>query len=83
MTGLAGTIGVSSTRQKKSGQHWNAKRAKDILGDLFTRRGVYVVGGYALTLFHRHDIRVGIDCSMFLRHYVSDVAARLELLAVL
>ncbi len=42
-----------------------------------------MVGGYALTLLHRHDIRVGIASGMYLKHHVLDSILRLELLAVL
>ena len=59
------------------------KRLQSRLGDVQDRVGAFVAGGFVLTLLHRHDIRVGIASGMFLRHFVSDTARRLELLAVL
>ena len=66
-----------------AGRHWMTKRLQSRLGDVQDRVGAFVAGGFVLTLLHRHDIRVGIASGMFLRHFVSDTARRLELLAVL
>ena len=44
---------------------------------------MYVVGGSALTLLHRHDIRVGIAAGMFLKTFVSDRSRRIEMLTML
>jgi hypothetical protein len=44
---------------------------------------VYVVGGSALTLLHRHDIRVGIASGMFLKTFVPDRSRRIEMLMML
>ena len=70
-------------RGKQTGLHWQTSRLQSTLGDVSDRVGAFIVGGFALTLLHRHDIRVGIASGMFLRHFVSDTAKRLELLAVL
>ena len=47
------------------------------------RLGAFMVGGFASTLLHRHDIRVGIASGMFLKVVVPDTAKRLELLMAL
>ena len=44
---------------------------------------MYVVGGSALTLLHRHDIRVGIASGMFLKTFVPDRSRRIEMLMML
>ena len=44
---------------------------------------MYVVGGSALTLLHRHDIRVGIASGMFLKTFVPERSRRIEMLAML
>ena len=44
---------------------------------------MYVVGGSALTLLHRHDIRVGIASGMFLKSCVLDRSRRIEMLTML
>ena len=54
-----------------------------MLGGAADRIGVYVVGGSALTLLHRHDIRVGIASGMFLKTFVLDRSKRIELLTML
>ena len=48
-----------------------------------SRLGAFVVGGFASTLLHRHDIRVGIASGMFLKLVVPETAKRLELLTCL
>ena len=48
-----------------------------------SRLGAFIVGGFACTLLHRHDIRVGIASGMFLKVAVPDTAKRLELLMAL
>ena len=45
-----------------------------------SRLGAFIVGGFASTLMHRHDIRVGIASGMFLKRVVPEAAKRLELL---
>ena len=67
----------------KVGSHWEQKRALEVLGDIYRKRGAYVVGGYACTLLHRHDIRVGIASGMYLRLYMPEAVNRIELLAAL
>ena len=51
------------------------------LGPAWDRVGAFVAGGFALSLRHRHDIRVGIASGMFLRQFVCDTTRRLVLLA--
>ena len=58
-------------------------RMQKALGNLGERVGAYFLGGFALTLRHRHDIRVGIASGMFLKAMIQDVPTRLEILAVL
>ena len=58
-------------------------RMQRALGNLGERVGAYFLGGFALTLRHRHDIRVGIASGMFLKAMIQDVPTRLEILAVL
>ena len=45
-----------------------------------SRLGAFIVGGFAFSLLHRHDIRVGIASGMFLKRVVPEAAKRLELL---
>ena len=45
-----------------------------------SRLGAFVVGGFACTLLHRDDIRVGIASGMFLKLVVLETVKRLELL---
>ena len=55
-----------------------------VLGkDVACRLGAFIVGGFASTLLHRHDIRVGIASGMFLKRVVPETAKRLELLTSL
>ena len=65
------------------GRHWAHRRRERLLGRAADRVGVYVVGGSALTLLHRHDIRVGIACGMILKTFVPDRSRRIEMLAML
>jgi hypothetical protein len=65
------------------GKHWSSGRLQRAVGGISDRIGAFVTGGFALTLLHRHDIRVGIASGMYLRHFVRDAARRMELLAVL
>ena len=54
------------------------------LGDEVTNRiGAYVSGGRALTLAHRHDIRVGKAAALVLKRLVPDKTKQLELLIML
>ena len=48
-----------------------------------SRLGAFIVGGFASTLFYRHDIRVGIASGMFLKLVAPETAKRLELLTFL
>ena len=48
--------------------------------DVAFRLGAFIVGGFASTLLHRHDIRVGVASGMFLKLVVPETANRLELL---
>ena len=71
-------------RPPNAGRHFLLKRAEGVLGKVVAARlGAFTVGGFAITLLHRHDIRVGIASGMFLKHCVPDRAKRLELLACL
>ena len=64
--------------------HWKHKRQAKALGeDVASRLGAFIVGGFASTLLHRHDIRVGIASGMFLKPIVPETAKRLELLMAL
>ena len=45
-----------------------------------SRLGAFIVGGFASTLLHRYDIRVGIASGMFLKPIVPETAKRLEIL---
>ena len=73
--------GCSCFRASLSGCHWKQKRQSDALGeDVASRIGAFIVGGFASTLLHRHDIRVAIASGMFLKPVVPDTAKRLELL---
>ena len=58
-------------------------RMQRALGNLGERVGAYFLRGFALTLRHRHDIRVGIASGMLLKAMIEDVPTRLEILAVL
>ena len=60
---------------------WQTHRLHTALGSTAAYVGSYVVGGVAVSLQHRHDIRVGIASGMLLRSLVPDVATRLALLA--
>ena len=53
-----------------------------LLGGAADTVGAYVVGGSALSLLHRHDIRVAIACGMVLRTFVPDRSRCIELLAM-
>jgi hypothetical protein len=67
-----------------SGCHWKRKTKSNALGkDVASRLGTFIVGGFASTLLHRHDIRVGIASGMFLKPVVPETAKRLELLMCL
>ena len=48
-----------------------------------SRLGAFVVGGFACSLLHRHDIRVGIASGMVLKLVVPEAAKRVELLMAL
>ena len=48
-----------------------------------SRLGAFIVGGFASTLLHRHDIRVGIASGMVLKLVVPEAAKRVELLMAL
>ena len=57
---------------------------KNALGPLLAAVNAWVDGGFILTLLHRHDIRVGIASSMYIRSRWSvSLALRLEVLCVL
>ena len=60
---------------------WQAHHLQTTLGSTADHVGAYVAGGFAVSLQHRHDIRVGIASGMLLRSLVPDVATRLALLA--
>ena len=71
-------------RPASSGAHWGIKRLSQAVGDdIANRIGAYVAGGRALTLAHRHDIRVARAAAQILKQIVSDRASRLELLIML
>ena len=70
-------------RAVTAGRCWGQWRRERLLGRAADRVGVYVVGGSALTLLHRHDIRVGIACGMILKTFVPDRSRRIEMLAML
>ena len=53
-----------------------------LLGGAADTVGAYVAGGSALSLLHRHDIRVAIACGMVLKTFVPDRSRRIELLAM-
>ena len=48
-----------------------------------SRLGAFIVGGFASTLLHRHDIRAGIASGMFLKLVVPETVKRLEILTSL
>ena len=70
-------------RAVTTGRWWGQWRRERLLGRAASRVGVYVVGGSALTLLHRHDIRVGIASGMILKTFVPDRSRRIEMLAML
>ena len=74
--------GCPSYRAPLSRWHWKHKKeAEALLGEgVASRLGAFIVGGFASTLLHRHDIRVGIASGMFLKRVVPETAKRLELL---
>ena len=59
------------------------KRLESSLGKTSVNLGSFVVGGFAFSLLHRHDIRVAIASGMHLKQHVTDAARRLEMLAIL
>ena len=82
--GTCKTEGCSCFRTILTGCHWKQKKRADLLGErVASRLGAFVVGGFACTLLHRHDIRVGIASGMFLKLVVPEAATRLELLMAL
>ena len=85
--GTCKTAGCPKFRCAQVGCHWGwrgpGKLARRWLGEAADRAGVYVVGGSALTLLHRHDIRVGIASGMFLKTFVPDRSRRIEMLMIL
>ena len=85
--GSCRTAGCPMFRSDRRGLHtgrwWGQWRRERLLGGAADRVGVYVVGGSALTLLHRHDIRVGIAPGMFLKTFVSDRSRRIEMLTML
>ena len=65
----------------KRGGHWVRKKMVKALGEeVASRIGAFIVGGFAITLLHRHDIRVGIASGMFLKPVMPERVKRLELL---
>ena len=73
----------SEFRPDLRGNHWATKRVDNAFGPTSALLGAFVVGGFALSLLHRHDIRTAIASGMYLKHFVRDATKRLELLAVL
>ena len=71
----------SQFRPNTNGHHWKKLRLSQALGVMSQQVGAFVVGGFALWLRHRHDIRVGIASGMHLRRFVSDAPTRMVLLA--
>ena len=66
---------------------WEAQAAYHVLGHVlgtaWDKVGAYIVGGFALTLLHRHDIRVGAASGEYLRSAAPGATpVRLEILAV-
>ena len=76
----------SDFRPHLRGHHWASKRITNTVrksfGPTSAVLGAFVVGGFALSRLHRHDIRTAIASGMYLKHFVSDAAKRIELLAV-
>ena len=56
---------------------------QSLIGPAANRVGSYIAGGYALTLHHRHDIRVGAASAMFLTASGVSAILRLEILTFL
>ena len=86
--GSCKTEGCSRFRASLSGCHWKQKKqanaSAQVLGEpLASRLGAFIVGGFASTLSHRHDIRVGIASGMVLKLVVPEAAKRVELLMAL
>ena len=81
--GTCKTAGCPKFRCDQRGCHWQQWRRERLLGGAADRVGVYVVGGSALALLHRHDIRVGIASGMFLKTFVPDRSRRIEMLTML
>ena len=63
-------LGVDNTGQRRD--------MRNPSGDASVMMGAFVAGGFALTLLHRHDIRVGIASGMYLQHFVREAAKRIE-----
>ena len=80
---LAGPQVAQSFVATKWGSHWQQWRRERLLGGAADRAGVYVVGGSALTLLHRRDIRAGTASGMFLKTFVPDRSRRIEFLTML
>ena len=82
--GSCKTEGCSCFRAPQYGCHWKHKKLAQTLGEeVAPRLGAFIVGGFASTLLHRHDIRVGIASGMFLKPVVPETALRVELLMCL
>ena len=66
------------------GRHWFSKRLFSSAGaNLAKRVGGYAIGGYILTLQHRHDVRVGIASGMFLKETLKDAVSRMFMLLMI
>ena len=81
--GSCKTATCANFRAKQTGSHWGARRLEWSLGETAHRIGMYIVGGYALTLMHRHDIRVGVASDMCLAASGVSAVLRLEILIFL